>query len=341
MKKIDGYFPLYWDERTGIDVRSRSRASTPSSCSRPASRPASDRTTSVSIAAQRRQGRIVQFQRVGPRVMLVQGNQSFRSSSKNPLERKSVEDSFAKSILWGFTVAAESNGRVLVDATDFFLRDVQRRRPRAAARHLSLDRTRSAFYLPNTKNFPKNTEVDMTLTFVNEAAGGGGGGGGGPAQGPAPIGSGAWRAAVVAAAAALFSGSVAQRHAVAGRGDAARARVVRRAAGRQLQPRIDDPRAGYGGLSFVDYSPPIGEPMRDALHPPPSPAEEGSVGRDERAGQADPVLGRLGRAGRRQEGAASKARAGGTRRSRPPASATRSRSRCCPTAPTRWTSATT
>src|SRR5205807_5596930 len=27
------------------------------------------------------------------------------------------------------------------------------------------------------------------------------------------------------------------------------------------QPRYDDPRAGYGGLSFVDYSTPIGEPM--------------------------------------------------------------------------------
>ena len=53
--------------------------------------------------------------------MLVQPNQSFRSSSKNPLERKSVEDSFAKSILWGFAVAAESGGRVLVDATDFYL----------------------------------------------------------------------------------------------------------------------------------------------------------------------------------------------------------------------------
>src|SRR4029077_1778544 len=27
------------------------------------------------------------------------------------------------------------------------------------------------------------------------------------------------------------------------------------------KPRYDDPRAGYGGLSFVDYSTPIGEPM--------------------------------------------------------------------------------
>ena len=68
-------------------------------------------------------GKIVSFQRVGPHVLLVQPNESFRSSSPNPAERKSVEDSFAKSILWGFTVAAESNGRVLVDANDFFLRD--------------------------------------------------------------------------------------------------------------------------------------------------------------------------------------------------------------------------
>src|SRR5207302_4576383 len=27
------------------------------------------------------------------------------------------------------------------------------------------------------------------------------------------------------------------------------------------KPRYDDPRAGYGGLSYVDYSVPIGEPM--------------------------------------------------------------------------------
>jgi hypothetical protein len=118
------------------------------------------------------QGRIVTFQRVGPRVLLVQGNQSFRSSSPNVLERKSVEDSFAKSVLWGFTVAAESGGRVLVDATEFFLRDVHNAAGRCGRAPTGSTATRSAFYLPNTKNFPKNTEVDMTLTFVNEATGG-------------------------------------------------------------------------------------------------------------------------------------------------------------------------
>src|SRR6185436_8330044 len=69
------------------------------------------------------QGRVVRFERIGPKVLLTQGNQSFRSSSVNAAERKSVEDSFAKSVLWGFTIAAESNGRVLVDASDFLLRD--------------------------------------------------------------------------------------------------------------------------------------------------------------------------------------------------------------------------
>ena len=65
-------------------------------------------------------GKIVSFERVGPRVLLVQGNESFRSSSANPAERKSVEDSFAKSVLWGFTVSAEGNGHMLIDVTDFF-----------------------------------------------------------------------------------------------------------------------------------------------------------------------------------------------------------------------------
>ncbi|HEX8031017.1 MAG TPA: DUF5117 domain-containing protein, partial [Vicinamibacterales bacterium] len=187
MKKLDGYFPMYWDERTGAMFMEIPRFDTEFLFNSGLSAGLG----SNDIGLDRGGGggsRIVQFQRVGPRIMLVQGNQSFRSSSKNPLERKSVEDSFAKSILWGFTVAAESNGKVLVDATDFFMRDLVNAAPRLRPGNYRLDRTRSAFYLPNTRNFPKNTEVDMTLTFVNDQTGGGGGGGGGPTQGPAPIG---------------------------------------------------------------------------------------------------------------------------------------------------------
>ena len=90
-------------------------------------------------------------------------------------------------MLWGFTVAAESNGRVLVDATDFLLRDITGAGNALRPGTYRVDRTRSAFYLPRTKAFPKNTEIEMTLTFANDAAGGRGGGRGGPQQGPAPI----------------------------------------------------------------------------------------------------------------------------------------------------------
>ncbi|MEI9976610.1 MAG: hypothetical protein WDO73_33875 [Ignavibacteriota bacterium] len=101
MRKIDGYFPLYWDERTGSLFLEISRFD-------------SDFLYVAGLAAGlgsndigldrgvEGQGHVVSFQRIGPKVLLVQGNESFRSSSSNPAERRSVEDSFAKSVLWGF-----------------------------------------------------------------------------------------------------------------------------------------------------------------------------------------------------------------------------------------------
>ena len=261
MTKIDGYFPLYSDERSGslfIEV----------------SRFDSDFLFTTGLSAglgsndigldrgQSGGGRVVRFERMGPRVMLVQPNQSFRSSSRNPLERKSVEESFAKSILWGFAIAAESeNGaRVLIDATDFLLRDVHGAGGALRPGSYRVDRTRSAFYLPNTRNFAKNTEIDMTLTFVAEP-GGGRGGSGGPTQGPAPINSLAVAAGGGGGGGGLFSGTVAS---VTPSPDAVTLRehvsLVELPDG-NYTPRIDDPRAGYGGPSVVDYSAPVGDPM--------------------------------------------------------------------------------
>lgn len=260
MKKLDGYFPLYWDERTGAMFLEISRLDTEFLFNSGLSAGLG----SNDIGLDRGGGggsRIVKFQRVGPKVMLVQGNQSFRSSSTNPLERKSVEDSFAKSIIWGFTVAGESSGRILVDATDFFIRDLVNAATRLRPGNYRLDRTRSAFYLPNTRNFPKNTEVDMTLTFVNEQTGGGGGGGG-PAQGPLAIGAGGGGGGG-GFGGGLFSGSVASvtpsAESVTMREHAS---FVELPDASTFKPRLDDPRAGYGGLTFVDFSQPIGEPIQ-------------------------------------------------------------------------------
>ncbi len=275
MQKLDGYFPLYWDERTGSLWLEIGRFHT-------------DFLLATGLAAglgsndigldrgQEGGGKVVSFERIGPRVLMVEGNESFRSSSANPAERRSVEDSFAKSVLWGFTVGAESNGRVLVDATDFFLRDGEGAGNRlgTGAAAYRLDRTRCAVYLPRTKAFPKNTEVEVTLTFTNESGGGRGGGGGGPAQGPPPIVVPTPAAAAAAAAGrggaptggggrggGLFSGTVAS---VTPTAEAVTLRehysLVELPDG-NYRPREDDPRAGYSGLTFVDYSVPIGEPM--------------------------------------------------------------------------------
>ena len=266
MKKLDGYFPLYWDERTGSMFLEIARLDTEFLFSTGLSAGLGSNDIGLDRGSGRGGGRLVHFQRVGPRVMLVQPNQSFRSSSKNPLERKSVEDSFAKSILWGFTVAAESGGRVLVDATDFFLRDVANAAGSLRPGNYRIDRTRSAFYLPNTRNFPMNTEVDMTLTFVNEPTGGGGGGGG-PTQGPMPItqpgAPGGGGGGGGGFGGNLFSGTVGS---VTPSPDAVTLRehasFVQLPDHTTFQPRHDDPRAGYGGATFVDFSQPIGEPIQ-------------------------------------------------------------------------------
>src|SRR3954470_2587478 len=264
MQKIDGFYPLYWDERSGSLFVEIPKLDT-------------DILMNTGLAAglgsndiglDRGSGggaKVVSFQRVGPRVLMVQPNLSFRSSSDNPRERKSVEDSFAKSVLWGFAVAGESNGRVLIDATDFLLRDVTGASSALRPGPYRLDRTRSSFYLPRTKAFPKNSEIEMTLTFVNDGAGGRGGNAAGPQQGPGPIpenGGGRAGGGGGGRGGGLFSGSVAS---VTPTAEAVTMRehlsFVELPDG-NYKPRYDDPRGGYGGLTFVDYSVPIGEGMQ-------------------------------------------------------------------------------
>jgi len=261
MQKLDGYFPLYWDERTGGIFLEIPRFN-------------QDFLFAIGLAAglgsndigldrgREGGGRLVAFHRVGPKVFLVQPQESFRSSSANPAERKSVEDSFAKSILYGFTVAAESNGHVLVDATDFFVRDGDGAGTSLRPGTYRVDRTRSAVYMERTKSFPKNTEVEVTLTFSNEAAGGGRGGGGGPAGGPPAIGAVGGAGGGGGRGGGLFSGTVVS---VTPSAEAVTLREhysLVELPDSNYTPREDDPRAGYGGLAYVDYSVPIGEPMQ-------------------------------------------------------------------------------
>jgi hypothetical protein len=118
-------------------------------------------------------GAIVHFERTGPKLLLVEPNLDFRSSSGDAAERASVEESFPISVVAGFTVEAESpDGTVLVDATQFFLSDVHHiaeglAEGKQGAYHV--DPARSTLVLENTKAFPKNTVVEAELTFSTRA----------------------------------------------------------------------------------------------------------------------------------------------------------------------------
>jgi predicted Zn-dependent protease len=113
---------------------------------------------------------VVKFTRIGNKVLMVQPNYSFRATG-SAAEKRAVEQSFAQSTIWGFTVAAESHGNVLVEATDFLFRDalqIGNRLQNSKQGTYSLDLSRSALYLPRIKNFPLNTELETTITFVNK-----------------------------------------------------------------------------------------------------------------------------------------------------------------------------
>ena len=96
--------------------------------------------------------RIVKFQRVGKKVLLIQPNYDYRAVSDNAEERRSVEEAFAQSVLWGFKVEAETNGEVLVNLTKFLLRDahgivsrLKNSKPKQG--DYAVDDSRSAIYL--------------------------------------------------------------------------------------------------------------------------------------------------------------------------------------------------
>ncbi len=178
MRRLDGYFPLYWDSTAGQLFMEISRFNV-------------EVLHLVGLAAglgsndigldrgQTQASRIVTFERVGQKVLMVQPNYDYRSSSTSAAEQRAVRDAFARSVLWGFTVAAESDGgrRVLVDLTDFLLRDATNMAPRLSPGTYRLDNTRSTVYMPMTMNFPKNTEMEAELTYIQQPAAAGGGGG--------------------------------------------------------------------------------------------------------------------------------------------------------------------
>src|SRR5690242_7327583 len=225
MEKFPGYFPFYWDAKAGkiwleIDKWNTEFLSVESL-------PAGIGSNDIGLdRGQLGSSAIVRFDRSGPRVLLVAPNYNFRALSNNADERTAVRDAFAESTLWGFEVAAEEGNRVLVDATKFYLRDVHQvtqTLQRGQQGTYRFEESRSAFYLPNTKNFPQNTEVETTLTFTGDPTG------------------------------QYLRQVVPRPEAITVREHVSFVQLP--PAG--YKPRVYDPRAGYYGIDYMDFATPI------------------------------------------------------------------------------------
>ena len=245
MNKIEGFFPMYWEESTGSLFLEIPELGKEVLWTRGLSAGLGSNDIGLDRALLAGSA-IVSFQKVGPRLLMVEPNYDYRANTTNPSERKAVEDAFAKSIHWGFPIAAESGGRALVDLTEFLMRDTHNVAGRLGAGY-RFDRTRSAVNMAETQAFPKNTEIDLTATFSTEGAGGGGGGRGG-AAGPGQIGGRVGDVAPSAAAVTLRTHM-----------------SFIELPDNNYKPRPTDPRSGYGGPSYVDYSAPIGTDMRTRM----------------------------------------------------------------------------
>jgi hypothetical protein len=230
MTAMEGFFDLYWDESAGklyweiapLDTEFLYLVSMASGLG----------SNPVGIDRGQLGGTyLLTAKKIGPRVLLMEPNYQYRAESDNPEEVKAVEEAFAPSVHWGFEVAAQTGDRVLVDGTDFFLRDARRVVDQIASRGqgtFRLDASRSALYPDAILSFADNTEVEAILTFTSDD--------------PGPLVRG-----VAASGEAI---TLRQHHSFVRLPDDGYA------------PRVTDPRVGTNGPTIYDYATPIDQDLR-------------------------------------------------------------------------------
>ena len=118
----DGFIDLYWDDSKGRLLLSIERFDEPFLYQSSLARGVGSNDLGLD-RGQLGSDAIVEFERSGPKVLLVATNLRYRASGNDPDEKRAVEESFARSVLWGFDRLSEEDGATIVDATDFFLRD--------------------------------------------------------------------------------------------------------------------------------------------------------------------------------------------------------------------------
>ena len=175
---------------------------------------------------------VVRFDREGDRVLVVFENWRYRGASNDPDHLRSVAEAFPPSTIAAMTILADEQGRLLVDATDFVLRDwtdVAGTLTRSQQGTYALARDRSGINRALTRGFPDNTEIDLNLTFAVSGRPGG----------------------VVGQIVPDGRAFTLRQHL-----------TLHRLPDAGYRPRALDPRVGYFGITFHDFSRPIQEPLQ-------------------------------------------------------------------------------
>lgn len=165
--RSDGFIPFYWDARRGQLLLEVSRWSEEFLYGAGLAGGAGLLEVTLDRGQIGQLG-VCRFERVGPRVLLVQRQMAHRSGVADAERTRVVEESFPSSILASLPIAAEERDRVLVDATDFLLRDtlVLPALKEAELGSWRQDVGRSALHFERTGAFPGNTEIEAVLTFT-------------------------------------------------------------------------------------------------------------------------------------------------------------------------------
>jgi hypothetical protein len=227
MQEHKGFFNFYWEEGTGKVYLEISKLG--DEFLYVSSLPAGLGSNDIGLdRGQLGKRAIVRFEKIGPKVLMIQPNYDYRASTDNPAESAAIEQAFAQSVLGGFDVVAEEGGNTLIEITPFLISDVHGvagTLRRSSQGSYSLDKSRSALYLPRTKSFPKNTEFEVTVTFTGEPGG-------------------AFVRSVTPSPEAI---TLRVHHSFVELPDA------------NYKPRKFDPRAGYFATSYMDFGVPISE----------------------------------------------------------------------------------
>lgn len=173
MERYDGLFTLFWDSQAGkiwLEVEELPRefiyveflrtglGSNPVGLDR----------------GQPSRSRLVRIEKVGLSVYLIEENLRYRAISPNRREVEAVDESFPDAVLWGGVAQARTDERLLVDFTSFAVRDSHQIALTLEATGQGSYRLlpdRSFVYLPGTKAFEKNVELEAVLTFGAEQSG--------------------------------------------------------------------------------------------------------------------------------------------------------------------------